>query len=353
MRGSYNNNSKKKDGGRKMAIGIDVGTYTLVSSKRNESGDFVFKKEINAFLELPLENRFVFNMMRQAGVPLIEREKVAYALGEAAVNMAYTLPSLELKRPMRDGCVNPKEKDAFQIMSIMLHSLIEPVSRDGETLYYCVPANAINQETDADYHQKVVESIFKSYESETGYKVTPKPINEALALVYAELGSKAFTGIGISCGGGMVNVCYSMYGNPLFQFAIVNSGDWIDRQAAKATGESPTFINKEKTKVDLRKDPQTLVERAIITQYRLMIEKTIQGIKDGLASAKQSVKSENPVDVVLAGGTSMATGFTDIFAETIKQANLSIKVGSIIKPDEPLFSVAKGCLIAAEAADAG
>jgi hypothetical protein len=352
MRGSYGNNNVKKERGRKMAVGVDVGTYTLVSCKRNDSGDFVFKKEINAFLELPLENRFVFNMMRQAGVPLIEREKLAYALGEAAVNMAYTLPSLELKRPMKDGCVNPKEKDAFQIMSIMLHSLVEPISRDGETLYYCVPANAINQETDADYHQKVVESIFKSYESETGYKVTPKPINEALALVYAELGSKAFTGVGISCGGGMVNVCFAMYGNPIFQFAIVNSGDWIDRQAAKATGESPTFINKEKMKVDLRKDPETLVERAIITQYRLMIEKTIQGLKNGLASAKQAVKSEHPVDFVVAGGTSMATGFVEIFTETLKQANLSIQVGNVIRPEEPLFSVAKGCLIAAEAADA-
>jgi len=143
-----------------------------------------------------------------------------------------------------------------------------------------------------------------------------------------------------------------MYGNPIFQFAIVNSGDWIDRQAAKATGESITFINKEKTKVDLRKNPETLVERAIITQYRLMIEKTIQGIKDGLSTAKQSVKSENPVDFVVAGGTSMATGFIDIFTETLKQANLSIKVGEVIRPAEPLYSVAKGCLIAAEAADA-
>ena len=353
MRGGYGNNVRRPERGKNMAISVDVGTYTLVSCKRNDDKNFVFKKEINAFLELPLENRFVFNMMKQAGVPLVERENVAYALGEAAVNMAYTLPTLELKRPMKDGCVNPKERDAFQIMSIMLHSLIDPISRDGETLYYCVPANAINQETDADYHQKVIESIFRSYESDEGFKVNPKPINEALALVYAELQKKMFTGVGISCGGGMVNVCYAMYGNPIFQFAIVNSGDWIDRQAAKATGESPTFINKEKMKVDLTKEPKTLIERAIITQYRLMIEKTITGIKDGLASAKQSVKSEHPVDFVVAGGTSMATGFVEIFSETLRQANLSIQVGEVIRPAEPLFSVAKGCLIAAEAADVG
>jgi len=332
------------------ACGFDFGTYNLVSCKRDDNNDFVFKREVNAFLELPLENRFVFNMMKQAGVPLVERENVAYALGEAAINMAYTLPSLELKRPMKDGCVNPKERDAFQIMSIMAHSLVDPVE-DGTKLYYSIPANAINVETDADYHSKVCESIFKSYQGDDGEKVDPKPINEALALVYAELGKKAFTGVGVSCGAGMVNVCYSMYGNPIFQFAIVNSGDWIDKQAAKATGESPTFINKEKTKVDLSKDPSTLVERAIITQYRLMIEKTVLGIKEGLASAKQSVKSENPVDFVVAGGTSMAKGFTDIFSETLKQAGLSIPLGEVIRPSEPLYSVAKGALIAAEAAN--
>jgi actin-like ATPase involved in cell morphogenesis len=98
-----------------MSISVDVGTYNLVSCKRGKNNEFEYKKEVNAFLELPLENRFVFNMMKNAGVPLIERDNVAYALGEAAVNMAYTMSALELKRPMKDGCVNPNEKDSFQI----------------------------------------------------------------------------------------------------------------------------------------------------------------------------------------------------------------------------------------------
>lgn len=332
-------------------IGYDAGTFNAIACKRDKKGDFTFKREVNAFIELPLENRFVFNMMKQAGVPLIERENVAYALGESAINMAYTLPTLELKRPMKDGCVNPKEKDAFQIMSIMAHSLIDPVEKDGTKLYYSVPANAINSETDADYHSKVLEAIFKSYRSDEGYTVDPKPINEALAIVYSELAKKAFTGVGLSFGAGMVNVCYAMYGNPIFSFAIVNSGDWIDKQAAKATGESPTFINKQKTKVNLTKEPSNLVERAIITQYRLMIEKTVQGIKEGLANASKAVKAENPVDFIIAGGTASASGFTEIFSETIKQAQLTIPVGEVIRPADPLFSVAKGTLIAAEAAN--
>ena len=333
-----------------MSCGFDVGTYNLVCCRRDGEGNFVNRREINAFIELPLENRFVFDMMKQAGAPLIEREDMAYVIGEAAVNMAYTLSQLELKRPMSGGCVNPKEKDAFQILSIMIHSLLEGVSKEMEKLYYCVPANAINEETDADYHTKVLEAIFRAYESEKGYKVDANPINEALALVYAELGSKSYTGIGISFGAGMVNLCYSMYGNPIFKFAIVNSGDWIDRQAAKATGESPTFINKEKTKVDLGAVPKTLVERAIQTQYRIMIEHTINEIKKGLSSSSKAVHSDTPVDIIIAGGTSSPPGFDKLFRETIEQAKLSIKVGNVVRPADPLYSVARGCLIAAEIA---
>lgn len=336
-----------------MPIGFDCGTYNLVCCHRDDKGNFVHKREVNAFLELPLENRFVFNMMKNAGVPLIERDKVAYALGEAAVNMAYTMSQLELKRPMVAGCVNPKEKDAFQIMSIMIHSLLDGVKKDGEVLYYSVPSNAINEETDADYHSKILEAIFRAYKSDEGYKVSANPINEALALVYAELGKKAYTGIGVSFGAGMVNLCYAMYGNPVFTFSLVNSGDWIDRQAAKATGETIAYINKEKAKIDLSKTPQNLVERAIMTQYRIMIEHTITGIKKGLADVKKSVHSEEPVDIVIAGGTASPYGFATMFKEAVLQANLPIKIGDVIKPNDPLYSVARGCLLAAEAAVKG
>jgi hypothetical protein len=85
-----------------MAIGFDCGTYNLVACNRNEKGDFVYKREINAFLEIPLEYKFVFNMMKKSGVPMILREdkSVAYALGEAAIEMAYTMPQIDLRRPM-------------------------------------------------------------------------------------------------------------------------------------------------------------------------------------------------------------------------------------------------------------
>ena len=338
-----------------MSIGFDTGTYTLVACQRDDQGNFVHKKEVNAFIEFPIESRFVFNMMKNAGVPLIERKDagVAYALGEAALDIAYTMNQIEVRRPMKDGCLNPKEKSAQQVMSIMIHSLLDNVKKDQETLYYSVPANAINEETDADYHGKVLEAIFRAFKDASGKTVKPSPINEGLALVYAELAEKHWTGVGISFGAGMVNVCFAMYGAPIFQFSIVNSGDWIDRQAARATSETIAFVNREKIKLDLSETSDSLVQRAIKAQYEIMLQKTCNEIKRGLETPGGKARTTEPVDIVIAGGTSCPKGFAQLFTDTVKKSHLPMEVGKVIRPKDPLYSVARGCLIAAEAADQG
>ena len=334
-------------------LGFDTGTYTLVACQRDDQGNFVHKKEINAFIEFPIESRFVFNMMKNAGVPLIERKDagVAYALGEAALDIAYTMNQIEVRRPMKDGCLNPKERSAQQVMSIMIHSLLDNVKKDQETLYYSVPANAINEETDADYHSKVLEAIFRAFKDASGKTVTPHPINEGLALVYAELAEKHWTGLGASFGAGMINVCFAMYGSPIFQFSIVNSGDWIDRQAARATGETVAFINREKMKLDLSETSDALVQRALKAQYELMLQKTCTEIKKGMEKSGSKARTNEPVDIVIAGGTSCPKGFAQLFTDTVKKAHLPMEIGRVIRPKDPLYSVARGCLIAAEAAD--
>ena len=337
-----------------MQVGFDAGTYNLVAVYRDKEGNFVYKREVNAFLKMPIENDYVFNMMKSHNVPLIKRgsEGIAYALGEAAINFAATMPGVELSRPMKDGCLNPREKDAQNILYSMVNGLLDEVD-PGSTLYYSVPANAINEETDADYHTQVLSSIFRGVSNEDGesLQLNAQPINEGLALVYAELQSKMSTGIGISFGAGMVNLCYAMYGAPIFQFSIVNSGDWIDKMSAKATGESVAFINREKTKVNLNEDSTSLVQNAIKAQYQIMIQKTVTGIKKGIQDAGNKVRSEHPIDIVISGGTSSPPGFDTMFEKTLREAKLPIEIGSVIRPKDPLYSVARGCLLAAEAAD--
>lgn len=331
-----------------MSVSFDVGSYNLICCSRKDN-NFSYNREVNAFFKIQTEDQFTLNMMKDSKkVPIVEREHVAYVLGEAAVKMAYTFSDVELKRPMQSGCINPKEKDAFDIMNVIIQSLLEGnIKQDKEILYYSVPANAINSETDSEYHAKVLESIFKAYQSKEGYKVSPFPINEGLALIYAELEQKAYTGVGISMGSGLVNVCLAMFGVSVLQFSIANSGDWIDKMAAKAACESIAFINQEKTKINLSVEPKNLVERAIQTQYRIMIEKTVLGFKKGLQESTRKIRSDG-IDIVIAGGVSIPVGFDLLFKEVLMDAKLPININSIVRPPDPLHSVARGCLLAAE-----
>src|ERR1700676_769876 len=68
-----------------------------------------------------------------------------------------------------------------------------------------------------------------------GYAV--RSIPEGLAVVYGEMESTNYTGIGISCGGGLCNVCFAYLSVPVVSFSIPKAGDFIDANAASVTGE--------------------------------------------------------------------------------------------------------------------
>lgn len=329
-------------------LGLDVGTYTLIRASRGETANEVkCKREINAFLKIPLENRFTYNALKASGkVKLVERDGMGYAIGESAVNLAYTLGA-ELSRPMKDGTLNPQESEAFEIMKAVIHSLIGELKADKGLVYYSVPADAVNAKTNAGFHTQVLKDIFAAYNFKER-RVDAFPINEGLALVFAELADKSFSGLGISWGGGMRNVCISMYSQPALQFSIVNSGDWIDEQSARAANVPVVVVNQEKTKLDLNKTATTPLERALHASYRILVDDTMTQLRDNLVRANLKIRPENPFDIVLGGGVVSPPGFENLVRESIKTVNLPIPIGDIIKPEDNHFAVARGCLSAAE-----
>ncbi|MFW5794564.1 MAG: hypothetical protein ACOCV1_03665, partial [Bacillota bacterium] len=198
-------------------IGIDIGTYNIVAAKIKEE-KLEINREINAFFSIPIENKFMLNMIKTSGAPVIEVGDSAYILGENAINLALSMGK-EYRRPMRNGILSVEEKDAFNILAVIIRSMIGELNEDDNIVYYSVPANAINTETNAGYHSKVLQSILDKYES-NGKKIRAFPINEALAIVFAELEKEQRTGIALSFGAGMINCCYSMFSVPMVQFSV-------------------------------------------------------------------------------------------------------------------------------------
>ena len=84
--------------------------------------------------------------------------------------------------------------------------------------------------------------------------------------------------------------------------------------------------------------------------------------KDTDAETENQPKEENedknarldePINIVVAGGTASPPGFDTLFEKFIREAKLPIDVGLIIRPEKPVLGVAQGALIAAENASVG
>ena len=334
-------------GGPKPAVdvqagkGLDVGTANLLSAVRRKDGKVTVKRERNMFLEVPSNVQRNRAMLTRLNVPYVSYRDKLFVLGDSSFDLANMFGS-EVRRPMQDGFLSPREQDAIPMLRFIVERLVGPRSVENEPVYFSVPAPSIDRENDTIYHQGVIESLLRKL----GYE--PHPINEGQAVVYAELAEKDFTGIGISCGGGMFNVCVAYRTIPALTFSVSRGGDWIDEHVAKVMGMSRTRACdlKESEGVNLA-EPRNREEEAIVLYYRNLIEYVLRNLAKRFSLAHDVPSFSDPVDIVVAGGTSMVGGFVDVFVQELKKVEFPRKVSGVRRANDPLTSVVRGCLIAA------
>lgn len=335
-------------------IGLDLGTKTIVCATRDADGRPKFRQEINGFFTFPKQDAFTKNMLTSQGIPFIIRDDKFVALGSKAEKFAYAINST-LKRPMAEGTIS-QEQEAINIMASIVQALMGKLDKDA-ILYYCIPADAVNKKTNVGFHDKVAKMIFDNYKRSEA-KISAFSINEARAIAVA---TDEPVVIAISWGAGMVNVCYTMFGMEVFKFSIVGAGDWIDTEAAKQFGynpdhpndksaETPTTICHRKQNIDLSKPLGDLdrIDQAIMLHYHLLIENVVEGIIRGLNENVDRGRIEQPVPIVMAGGTASPVGFKDYFSKILSSQTLPFQVSEVRVAEKPLYMVAEGCLKAAE-----
>jgi hypothetical protein len=251
------------------------------------------------------------------------------------------------KRPMHKGVVSSKEKDARRILTYILKEVAGTPSEAGEKLVFCVPAQPVDQEDedfDVGYHEDVIIKLL----TDVGYSA--RAINEAEALCYSELESDEYTGVALSWGAGMVNVCVMLNGEPVVTFSTTKSGDWVDRMAAVATGETDSVVQAEKEQGDFTigepNDNQVLA--AVSSYYDRLIDYTTKQLASAMDGHKSLPKFKDPLPVVVAGGTSKAKGFVKVFAKKLEENGFPLSVKEVRHAADPLHAVARGCLIAAQ-----
>ena len=232
-----------------MAIGLDVGTGNLVASDKAE---IIIKR--NAFLTIPKE-KTTRRQLKRMDVPYIELDGYLHLIGQDAFEYANIFNTQELRRPMKSGLLNPTEQDALPILKHMIGSVVGS-SETKEVVAYSVPGIAIDQEREVDYHKDVIYDILDFY----GFY--PMPINEAVALGNVGLDDSGLTGIAISFGAGMANVCVMYKGLSAIQFSVAKSGDWISEQIATDCGISVAKANYVKESGDYSISPYSKERRS-------------------------------------------------------------------------------------------
>lgn len=320
-----------------MAIGLDPGTGNLCVATSNE-----VKLQRNAFLTIPKETTTT-QMLKRMQVPYVEIEGKLHILGKDAFNYANVFNTSELKRPMRDGLLNPTEQEALPILKELIHSMVG--QGQGETAVYCIPAEPIDVEREVSYHSDVIGEILKA----AGYQ--PRAINEAVALGMVGLEQDQLTGIAISCGAGMLNIAVLYMGMSALQFSVSKSGDWVDKQVAADCGISRAKAQKIKETGDYsiaaNGTRTTREHNAIRAHYGALIRYVLANIANEFNNSDNTPTFPNAVPIVIGGGTSMVPGFLDVFQEEFTQQDFPIEVSEIRHVDEPLTAVARGCLIEA------
>ena len=328
--------------------GLDVGTSFIVLSSEKD-GSIEYKDFRDAFYIIKPTTPVATKMIEKGltGKTFIKDSDGSFIiLGKDAIEKAIERNDTA-KRPMYRGVVSVKEKDAKRILAFILKEVAGTASEPGEKIVFCIPAQPVDQEDedfDVGYHEDVIKSVL----AECGYDA--RAINEAEALCYAELENDDYTGIAVSCGAGMTNVCVMLNGEPTVVFSTTKSGDWIDRMTSVATGEPDSVVQAEKEgggfKIGEPVDNPVLA--AVSSYYDRLIDYTTKQLAAALSGHKSLPKFKDPLKIVIAGGTSKADGYIEIFAKKLQDNGFPLSVKEVVHAQDPLHAVSKGCLIASQ-----
>ena len=330
----------KTSGGEGLPIGLDIGTANIVVFMDDAADDGV-QMEANAFFTVPaLPN--TRKILEDKAVRFFEKDDRLHILGNAAEEFSNILGGAT-RRPMEKGLVNLKEDHGIHVIQAILDPMIPKPAKKGHPLWFSVPGDPIDRKGAVIFN----ESIFKTYIKDRGY--APRPINEAMAVVMSELSDQHATGIGISMGGGMCNICFSYLSIPAVTYSIQKGGDFIDQTVGRSVGESATKIKSIKEQeLDLGVAPRNNIEHGLHAAYDDLFSTLVDSLAKVLNRSDNVPRLNQALPIVLSGGTVLPPGSRARFKTILDEVDLPVRISSVVQARYPLYATAQGaCMMAA------
>jgi len=252
----------------------------------------------------------------------------------------------EVSRPMEKGMISPNEIDAVDVLALIIKNMFGDVKDKDIYCSYSVPARAVDMDRSVTYHEKVFTRILGAI----GVNYTS--CNEAMAVIYSECAKDKFSGIGLSFGDGMCNVCCSYKAVDAFTFSTARSGGWIDMNVAKDLNLTVNRVTNVKEKYldlnkDFRKEPNKKRRRileALTYHYSAMIQYTVKNLIKQF-NDNFELELDDDIPIVIAGGTASVPGFLELFKDTISKFDLPFDVSEIRLAKNPQTAISRGLLV--------
>ena len=323
-------------------VGLDVGTMNLVCATANSAG----KIDITAL-------RNVFLAVEKTHLGEMDLSKISHAMIDDDIfilsNDAYNFANIfgySVNRSMQKGIISPEDINSADVLAVMIRELIgtEHSGKPGKCVF-SVPGDTINARSNVLYHQNIISRII----TEIGF--VPEPLNEAVAIVYAECADTDFSGISISFGAGLTNVAVVYKSIPVMEFALNRGGDWIDDNVAQAVGTIPNRVVAIKEKdfdidrFDSGRKKERKVREALGYYYTNLIHFVIKSTLKELERRDLDLGFPDSIPMIISGGTSLAGGFLDLVRDQVQQEEWPLALSTVRYASDPLSCVAQGCLI--------
>lgn len=329
------------------AVGCDCGTMFFQVAENDPSGNIDFKVIRNSFVELEASED-TEQILTQNDWQYVSDEKHYYVIGEDSMRVARIFPGkVELRRPMQGGVLNKGEEKKMLVMAKMIESSIGKPPDEKSVVCTCVSSDPVDDAVDNTFHKARLEGMFKrmGWENikviEEGHAVI---LSERPVLVEADGTQVPFSGIGMSFGAGKVNCVLAYRGLPIIGMSAARSGDWIDKKVSEQTDTPISQVtNIKETKLNFNKiDYDDDVQFALDAYYSNMLEFVFKKFSDKFSKVKSQF--EAPLEIVVAGGTSMPQGFGRKITSVIAGLDLPFEVKEVKRASDPRTAVVKGCL---------
>ena len=317
-------------------LGLDIGTSHIVLAG-NTHNRLTFKTDLNAFFTVP-STGVTKRTLKERSVPFFISDQKIYVCGYAAQNFA-NIFNTSMRRPIEKGLISPNEKDGFTVIRAILEKIVPRAESENQEIAYTIPGAPPHVVGAVTYHSSVIMKCLKEF----GYK--PIPVNEGFATIISELPDDAYTGIGISMGGGMCNVCLSYMAVPIMTYSIQKGGDYIDEMVSKSVGESITKVKMIKEEhLNLNQPEKGRISTAFSIFYDELIAMVIDSFSQVLDASSKIPRISKPLPIVVSGGTAMPQGFEKRFANALSNKTLPLRISEVRIADKPLYTTAKGAM---------